>query len=613
MANSQQNPQWIESPLFTGTLMAATVLVSGAISHFSGDVTAMWLANGAVFAWLLPRNRHVWPIHLVAAALGNLLAGLVMQSPGALVLISVPANMLEIFVMLATTYSFYDPASGRFRISAPRFTLITLAVVGAICVACVPLLHWFYAAHLNLALPNWFMSDVLGMLLMALLFGFLRRKSFEEAFSRTKALGTWGCLLLVMAITWAVFSQSSYPLLFVVVSALVFVVFQRGVAVGVLALFLHAVMATSLTMHGAGPISLIHSAIPNADSIMLRVIYLQCYLLITLATVYPVGHTLYKQTRVEQLYQLVANNSRDVVSRTDMDGLRTFCSPSVEAVLGWTPAEVIGAKAESFMHPDERPRFQELLNQFREGLPSAVFPYRARTKAGGYLHLEAHMRMLREPVSGQPYEIVSTARDISERIAADQKLKAAYLGMERLASLDGLTGLANRRVFDETMEREWRRAMRERTPLALLLMDVDLFKDYNDALGHPAGDACLRRIAHCLAEIVQRPGDLVARYGGEEFVALLPITDEAGALHIAHRILDAVRAEGIPHPASHISACLTLSVGLAATIPMPASDPDMLIAAADAALYTAKRKGRSRIEAAVMPRREPVVMRLPVA
>jgi diguanylate cyclase (GGDEF)-like protein/PAS domain S-box-containing protein len=590
------------SPLVTGGLMFLAVLTSVAVSHFSGDVTAMWLANGAVFSWLLPRNRRVWPIHLVAAGLGNLAAGLLVQYSPWMVLLSVAANIAEIFILLAVTYSFYDQASERFRISAPRFTLTTLGVVAAVCLACAPPLLWFSLSDLKLVLPNWFLSDVLGMLLMVLLFGFLRRRGFEEAFGRKAYLGTWGCLLLVMGITWGVFMQHSYPLLFVVLSALVFVVFQRGIAVATLALFLHAVMATSLTIRGLGPISLIHS-----NSLLVRVIYLQCYLFITLATIYPIGRVLRRQTRVEQLYELLANNSRDVITRINLDGIRTFCSPSVKAVLGWEPEQVVGQKEEAHLHPTDAPLLLELLNQFREGLPSAVFPFRGRTRDGGYLHMEAHMRMLREPVSGQPHEIISTARDISERIAADQKLKAAYLGMERLASLDGLTALANRRVFDETIEREWRRAMRERTPLGLLLMDIDMFKNYNDALGHPAGDDCLRRVARCLAEVVQRPGDLVARYGGEEFVALLPITDEAGAQHIAHRIAEAVAKCAVAHPASTVGPLVTLSVGIASMVPIPNSDPEILIGAADGALYEAKRKGRNRVEIAVTPRRDSVL------
>lgn len=179
---------------------------------------------------------------------------------------------------------------------------------------------------------------------------------------------------------------------------------------------------------------------------------------------------------------------------------------------------------------------------------------------------------------------------VAERTEALQLLNQQ---LEVLSSTDALTGLANRRRFDDTLEREWRRAIRDGRPLALALLDVDWFKKYNDQLGHPAGDACLRRVAQMLASQVCRSGDLVARFGGEEFVFLAPATSGADALNLAQRICDALQALALPHPGSELG-CVTLSVGVAVESPTQGSTPDGLLKRADEALYRAKAQGRNR-------------------
>lgn len=166
------------------------------------------------------------------------------------------------------------------------------------------------------------------------------------------------------------------------------------------------------------------------------------------------------------------------------------------------------------------------------------------------------------------------------------------------ALTDGLTGLPNRRRFDETLATECRRQRRGRTPLALLLIDVDHFKLYNDAYGHPAGDACLRRVAKVLAAELGRSSDLPARYGGEEFAVILPETDHAGALAIAERLRAAVAALQMPHAASKSAAMVTISLGVASVPQGQDADPGTVLAAADDRLYQAKAGGRNRVVAA---------------
>lgn len=166
--------------------------------------------------------------------------------------------------------------------------------------------------------------------------------------------------------------------------------------------------------------------------------------------------------------------------------------------------------------------------------------------------------------------------------------------LERHASEDQLTGLPNRRVLNDVLLREWERASRTRKPMALLFMDVDYFKRYNDSLGHLAGDDCLAAIARAVKSALRRPADLAARYGGEEFVVLLPETEADGAMDVAQRILGAIDARAIPHPASSVASHVTISIGVAVMVP-EGKRPQILIDAADAALYEAKGRGRHQI------------------
>lgn len=175
-----------------------------------------------------------------------------------------------------------------------------------------------------------------------------------------------------------------------------------------------------------------------------------------------------------------------------------------------------------------------------------------------------------------------------------RKLDAANQELRRLSSLDGLTGIANRRHFDEVLMREWRRAMRNGEEVAVLMCDIDYFKPFNDSYGHQSGDECLRQIAHTLSRAMDRGGDLLARYGGEEFVALLPGTTLGGATFVAEQMRRTVEELGLPHPGSPYGR-ITASFGVASAVAMPETDPQNLVGAADLDLYKAKHAGRNRV------------------
>ena len=184
---------------------------------------------------------------------------------------------------------------------------------------------------------------------------------------------------------------------------------------------------------------------------------------------------------------------------------------------------------------------------------------------------------------------------VAERTRA---LEAANGELERVAMLDGLTHIANRRRFDAVLQHEWRRCQRERQPMSLLMLDVDDFKAYNDEYGHQAGDEVLIRIAAACEGAMKRSTDTAARYGGEEFAIILANTDAAGALRIAEAVAAAVRDAGIPHRRATAASVVTVSVGVATVVPDSPLGPETLVARADQALYAAKRAGRNRIEVA---------------
>jgi len=183
--------------------------------------------------------------------------------------------------------------------------------------------------------------------------------------------------------------------------------------------------------------------------------------------------------------------------------------------------------------------------------------------------------------------------------ARNAELSDAVRLLAKLSAEDGLTRIANRREFERRLQIEWRRAQRDGQPLALILVDVDCFKNYNDHYGHPAGDLCLQRIAAALQAIPQRSADLVARFGGEEFAVLLPGTTSADAAQLAERLRRAVADLQIPHATSRIAPGVTASFGVASVVPCAPQAAEQLVAQADAALYRAKEQGRNQVAEAI--------------
>jgi diguanylate cyclase (GGDEF)-like protein/PAS domain S-box-containing protein len=184
--------------------------------------------------------------------------------------------------------------------------------------------------------------------------------------------------------------------------------------------------------------------------------------------------------------------------------------------------------------------------------------------------------------------ILLAIEDITERKKIEEKLKL-------IASLDGLTGIPNRRNFDNTINLEWRRAKRSAKPISLIIVDVDYFKNYNDIHGHLAGDSCLKKIARTIRDSIRRAGNFAARYGGEEFVVILPDTNAEGACLFAESLRQKIENLNIEHKTSKVSKNVTVSLGVVTAAPKKDSTHDKLLSLADKALYEAKHGGRNRV------------------
>lgn len=235
-------------------------------------------------------------------------------------------------------------------------------------------------------------------------------------------------------------------------------------------------------------------------------------------------------------------------------------------------------------------------NDKTRDIPIVVLSSReeAKTKAEAFT-AGAHDYLVKLP---DEIELLARLRYHARAYTVNIERNAALAALKRISVTDALTGLYNRRYFDQCLETESKRAMRDKLPLSLIMLDADHFKQFNDHYGHQAGDNCLQLVAKALQSSVQRGTDIAARYGGEEFAAILSNTDNEGAMVLAERIRQAVVALNIPHEQSSVAPHVTISLGVATSIPTKPLPAEVLLKAADQALYCAKDEGRDRIASA---------------
>ena len=563
-----------------------------------------WPLNGVTGALLLTRRRQAWPLLLatISAATwtGHVLAGSGWEAAGFDTLINavevvIAASILPQFITLE--YWLREPNL------VYRFILGTfVAAPGA--AGLLAALRFHYGA----AVPFWHafhvraMADALGMAsTLPLVLALSNRASWR--FTEPLLTLRTGLMLVLMAgTTVGVFAEAQYSLLFVLFPVLAMVMFFTGFIGATLAIELICIISVALTLHHGGIAAL--GGDPEH-----RVLFLQLFLSYVILMGFPVSVLLaerrafaHKLQNRERQYRLLAESSRDVIVLTDLEGKRDFVSPACLEVFGFEPDDLQGLHFHEGIHEDDRALCDSTLQDIRLSLTSsAVLTYRSLTREHGYIWVEGQLRAITDEASGDVTGCLVTLRDITEHKRLQKDLQDACAKLERQASFDALTDVANRRRFDSIFDQEWRRAAREAQSLALLLLDIDHFKSYNDLHGHPAGDECLRQVAAVINALARRPGDLVARYGGEEFIAVLPATDLKGSCELGEKIREAVAQLQLELPTGG-RGCTTISIGCAAIVPDVGVDPLTLIEEADRALYLAKANGRNRVEAKPGPR-----------
>ena len=584
-------------------VLSTSASLLNADSWNSGGVTIMWPSNGFLLGVLLCIPRRQWARYLALGYIIDLCVNLTLDhfQVGHLTPLSfyiAACNMLEVFIAAILLYKTISPHPDLTQ----RRQLLHLLFYGVVVAPAVASFLASFALTGVLSLSGlhsfqyWFTADALGIAIVTPLYlSFHQRVHFpDRSWSEIAALFTVLC-----ATSFIVFWQTQYPLLYIVLPSLLVLGTRLRLAGSALGLLLVSIIGGFLTTHNHGPVVLSLNS-----SITIRCLQLQLFVAVSMLVLYIIEVLKAESSRLqfnlqtsETRFRLLAEVSHDIIVLTDLTGRRRYVSPAVTEVLGWQPEELLGGNYKQIVHPDDIAALEQLLAHCRVGHSSNILSYRCRKKDGDYLWVEANLRLYRDDVTRDPVGFVNVVRDIAARKAAEDKLNEAYRLVESLASLDGLTGIANRRRFDETIDLEWQRAARDHSMLSLLIMDVDNFKLYNDLYGHLQGDTCLRQIAETARAIVQRPGDLLARYGGEEFVAVLPNTSSQVAQSIAEQIRLALEQRCLPHPANP-HRCITVSIGCATQSPAEHTTHDSLFAAADQALYKAKSSGRNRIEVA---------------
>lgn len=296
----------------------------------------------------------------------------------------------------------------------------------------------------------------------------------------------------------------------------------------------------------------------------------------------------------EDRYRSILEYSSDMITLHDAEGNYLFVSKAGKDILQYEDEDFIGKSGYQFIHPDD----MDTIKNNHEILLTTGFvvsTYRIRRKDGEYIWFESSIRCLHTN-DGRGPQLIVVSRNITERKEVEQKLHEANNMLHKLSTKDGLTGIDNRRSFDEKIMMEWNRALRSSRPLSLIMLDIDFFKAYNDTYGHQQGDECLKQVATVIQATVSRSCDVVCRYGGEEFVIILPDTDEYGVRYVAEKIRIAIETLKIPHRNSKIEEYVTISLGATTLRPSHSDQICDFLEAADRALYQAKQEGRNRFK-----------------
>ncbi|SDD52269.1 diguanylate cyclase domain-containing protein [Aquimonas voraii] len=573
--------------LALGTLILS--LLSLELSRLEAGVALVWLGNGwavAVLLWWPGRIRALdWAVLALGLVVARLLAD---DSLPRLALLSA-LNFIEVALVVGAVRRFGRPLSEpeglpRSATWAALSSVVACALVGVLSSLALAAIGERPLDFLTTALTV-ASAHLLGLVTTASLMSAAigqRGRLLGPQGQRMQLLLAW---LLQVAVLALVLGQNTYPLLFLPLLPLAWLAFRHavsGAVLGVLSLAVSAGMASILRI---GPFQLVEHADLLARSLLPQVYALSaCLLALPLALMVAERRRLLGSlSRSEARYRLLADHGRDLVVRLRADGIRSYVSEAARSLLGYAPHELAEPRRELF-HPDDDPGIRVLLAPLFVSPGSTTIEFRLRHREGHWVWMEALAQSV-PAEQGEGFDVVYSARDISARVAAEQALQAQ-------ARTDALTGLANRRAFEERLEHALARARRFQQPLAVFALDLDHFKQINDSLGHAAGDEALiefgRRIRACVYET-----DVVARLGGDEFVVLMEHQSSTEGCEAAARRLLAQMAE--PMRLAGESRVVGTSIGIAYCGCNAASASDLL-ATADAALYASKREGRGRFK-----------------
>ena len=579
------------------SIVLATIFVG-----LAPEANLIWVANGVMLAYLLLAPRSRWAAYLCTGYVAQFAGGLLIGHHGVvsgllLTLLNLAESLISAWLLRRRSSQLPDFTNPAYIIRFLAFGVLAgPVIVGAVDALISPLWHTssslWHVSSAGAEFLQWVTADSLGACVVTPACVAIFRTHFRHSLFSFR---NWAHLLPVVACAVATFSQARVPLPFLLYPLLVLVLLRLGLGWAALATLFVAAVASSFTVRGQGPF-----AASGSTTHLESAVILQLFIAAAMVILYSVSvvienlrSTERRLQEIASLHKIVTENSRDIILLADFDGVPRYISPAVEALTGYKPSETMHRGFADVIHAEDLPKMRALMRNLQEGAESESIEYRVKRKNGDYVWVEGSLRSLRDARTGIRTGILQIVRDISGRKLAEKQLAKAYHALEALAITDALTGLANRRRFDQCLANEWRRGMRERKPLSIVLIDVDLFKAYNDAYGHLRGDNCLKQIAEAIQDVVSRPGDSVARFGGEEFAVILPNTPAPGAFQVAQDICAMMCSRMLPHSGSP-AGMVTISAGCATLVPQFGQHASALIDCADQALYQAKRSGRNR-------------------
>ncbi len=595
---------WIEPGLLFSACSVTTWLSLQVFGGREGFLD-VWPACAIALALALPvwgyRPIRAWL--LTACVLGSFVAGVASSLPLWIAVWLALVSGLELWLacsLLSLSLTTFEDFKEVKEII--RFTVVVLMVsAGCAEVGAYPVSVLTHSSVL-VAWTRIVQGDVLGLLTIfpaALFLVSGESLSYRKLRPSLNSGVLW--LLLFTLIVFGVFFQTWMPLLFLVFPPLIGLIFVLGTEGAVLGSVIVTLMGGWFTSRGLGPISLIQHG--SRD---LHLYFFQFFVVTVVFVALPVGALLDERRRAQHdvaeaqnIYSTLIGHTNDMIVLASYKGDRRFVSRAVTQLTGWSEKEYLEFGPGGPVHPRDREIMDEMLSQLKLNVGAQTCRYRLQRKDGTYGWFEASANGYVDPNSLEIAGYVATVHDISELMEKEFSWNTERVALSRersklhdLAWKDELTGLANRRSFNEMLRFEVSRKVRTSAPLSLLMIDVDYFKGYNDHFGHQAGDVCLRMVAAAMQKACSRTTDSTARIGGEEFGAVLAATPRAGAELVARKILDSISELKIEHPGSPLGY-VTVSIGVATVTEGREADAALLLQTADAALYASKKNGRN--------------------